>query len=374
MRRSFEIVGANGDEVPLFFYSHLFLNYPETRSLFPVSMMTQRDRLFAALGHIVTNVDDVDVLVPFLQDLGRDHRKFGTLAEHYPAVGASLLATLEHFAGDAWTPELAADWAEAYGVIATVMTEAAAESDEPAWWDARVVSHERRTLDIAVIRLEPRQRLDFSPGQAVAIETELRPRLWRYYAVANAPREDNLIELHVRAQDGGPVSSALVRHLSVGDPVRLGPAQGDLVLDGGSDRDLLLVAGGTGVSALKAILDQVTQDDVARRVDFYVGARTVEELYDLESLQELARAHPWVTLVPVVSDEDGFAGEKGLVSDIVVRDGPWASRDVYVCGSPSMVDETVKELVKAGVPEHRIRAERFAPSRPGPSAEGSLTS
>nr|WP_196791555.1 globin domain-containing protein [Motilibacter deserti] len=374
MRDSFEVVGANGDEVPLFFYSHLFLNYPETRSLFPVSMMTQRDRLFAALGHIVTNVDNVDVLVPFLQDLGRDHRKFGTLAGHYPAVGASLLATLEHFAGDAWTPELAADWAEAYGVIASVMTEAAGQSDDPAWWDARVVSHERRTLDIAVVRLEPRERLDFVPGQAVAVESELRPRLWRYYAVANAPREDNVLELHVQAHDGGPVSSALVRHLAVGDAVRLGPPQGGLVLDTTSDRDLLLVASGTGVAPLKAILEQVTQDDVARRVDFYVEARTAADLYDLESLQALARAHPWVTVVPVVSDEDDYPGEKGRVSDVVVRDGPWGSRDVFVCGAPLMVDETVKELIKAGVPEHRIRAERFAPSRPGPSAEGSLTS
>ena len=183
-----------------------------------------------------------------------------------------------------------------------------------------------------------------------------------------------MLGLHVRAHDGGPVSSALVRHLAVGDAVRLGPPQGGLVLDSGSDRDLLLIAGDTGIAPLKALVEQVIQDEVPRRVQLYVGARTPEGLYDLESLHALAQAHPWVTVVPVVSGDDGYEGEKGLVSDVVVRDGPWGSRDVYVCGSPVMVDETVKELVKAGVPEHRIRAERFAPSRPGPSAEGSLTS
>lgn len=41
----------------------------------------------------------------YLQDLGREHRKFGAIAEHYPYVGASLVATVAHFNGPAWTPE-----------------------------------------------------------------------------------------------------------------------------------------------------------------------------------------------------------------------------------------------------------------------------
>src|SRR3712207_3704952 len=154
MRKSFDKVASAGDEVPLFFYSHLFLSHPETRAMFPVSMMQQRDRLFRALGHIVAKVDDLDVLVPFLQQLGRDHRKFGALSAHYPAVGASLLATLQHFSGEDWTPELAADWAAAYGVVADVMVSAADEAEgQPAYWDAVVVSHERRATDLAVLRV-----------------------------------------------------------------------------------------------------------------------------------------------------------------------------------------------------------------------------
>ena len=88
MRKSFDKVASSGDEVPLFFYSHLFLSHPATRTMFPVSMLQQRDRLFRALGHIVAKVDDLDTLVPSLQQLGRDPRNFGALAAHYPAVGA----------------------------------------------------------------------------------------------------------------------------------------------------------------------------------------------------------------------------------------------------------------------------------------------
>src|SRR5207253_2540534 len=146
---------------------------------------------------------------PILQQLGRDHRKFGTVAEHYPAVGASLLATLEHF-DDGWNAELAGDWTAAYQLVAKVMIEAADEAaDQPAWWDADVVAHERRTFDVAVLKIRPRAEFDYIPGQSISLESNLRPRLWRYYSPATAPRPDGVLELHVKARDGGPVSSAL---------------------------------------------------------------------------------------------------------------------------------------------------------------------
>jgi NAD(P)H-flavin reductase/hemoglobin-like flavoprotein len=375
MRKSFDKVASSGDEVPLFFYSHLFLSHPETRAMFPVSMMHQRDRLFRALGHIVAKVDDLDTLVPFLQQLGRDHRKFGTLADHYPAVGASLLATLEQYAGDDWTPELAADWAAAYGLVAQVMSEAAQEADdEPPFWDAEVVSHERRTLDVAVLRLRTDPPLPYAPGQSVTVQTDLRPRLWRTYSVANAPTGDGVVELHVRARDGGPVSGALVRHVAVGSTVRLGPPLGLMVLDPESDRDLLLVSGGTGMAPLKALVQQVAQLDVPRRVDFFVGARTSRDLYDLPALEQLADQHPWLAVHPVVSEDESYQGERGTVAEAVSERGPWSSRDVYVSGSRAMVRETVEALVESRVPKKRIKVEEFAPSTwavPGTEGEQS---
>jgi NAD(P)H-flavin reductase len=374
MRRSFDQVAVNGDEMPLFFYSHLFLSHPETRRMFPVSMMHQRDRLVAALVHVVSKVDDLDNLAPVLQQLGRDHRKFGALAEHYPAVGESLLATLAHFAGDEWTPELAADWSAAYGLVAQVMVEAAQEaSGEPPWWDAKVIAHERRTIDVAVMRVQPESVVAYEPGQSVSIETELRPRLWRYYSIACAPREDAALDFHVQSRDGGPVSSALVRHVSVGDIVRLGPPVGQLTLDPGSDRDLLMVAGGTGIAPMKALIEQLARQEIPRRVDLFLGTRSVRGLYDLDDLRRLAELHSWLTLRVAVSDDETYDGDQGSIADIVARSGPWGSRDVYVCGSPQMVEATVSRLTETGVPRQRIRIEEFAPSRPGPSVQRKVT-
>ena len=373
MRASFGKAAAAGDEAPLYFYSHLFLSHPDARNLFPVSMAHQRDRLFQALGDVVHYVDDLDTLIPMLEQLGRDHRKFGTVAEHYPAVGASLLATLEHF-DDSWTPQLAEDWTTAYELVAEVMIEAAKEaSAEPAWWNAEVIDHDRRRFDVAVLRVRPEVELPYEAGESISVETELRPRLWRYYSPATAPRPDGVLELHVKARDGGPVSTALVRQVGVGDWVRLGPPVGQLTLDAESDRDLLLVAGGMGLAPLKALVDQVEQHGPPRRIDLFVGARTEDELYDQVDLERLGKEHPWLTVTCAVSDDKESSLEQGDVGDVVMRHGPLRGRDVYVAGPAPMVDDTVSRLVGQGQRRERIRTEVFAQSRPGPDIDGEIT-
>ena len=103
LKDNFDQVAGQGDSVALFFYSDLFVRNPHLRDMFPIGMSGQRDKLLRALGHIVSQVDDLPTLVPFLQQLGRDHRRFGIVAEHYPHVGASLIATLRHFSGPSWT-------------------------------------------------------------------------------------------------------------------------------------------------------------------------------------------------------------------------------------------------------------------------------
>lgn len=369
LKSSFAAVARYGDEVPLFFYSHLFLSHPETRDMFPVAMAGQRDKLVAALGHVIGNVDNLEAAVPFLQQLGRDHRKFGAMAAHYPAVGGSLLATLEHFLGPDWTAELAADWQAAYGIVSQVMVEAADEASatSPAWWEAEVVGHERRSIDIAVIHLRTDKPLDYRPGQSVAVESNLRPRLWRYFSPANAPRPDGVIELHVRIVLGGQVSAAMVQALQLGDVLRLGsPVGRRLTLNQRTGGDLVLIAGGTGLAPLRALVDQIVHERAAgieatwpRRVMLFLGGRVEADLYDLPYLQWLANDQPWLSVVPVLSGDMSYAGPRGMVADVALRYGPWADPQVYVCGSPVMVAGSRERLTAAGVPESVIHVEDF---------------
>ncbi|MBV8933690.1 MAG: flavohemoprotein, partial [Kutzneria sp.] len=188
IRESFAAVEPHADEAAKLFYGMLFSLAPETRDLFPANMEVQRSRLMRALVHVVQAVDKPDDLIPFLRQLGRDHRKFGVIAGHYEAVGTALLATIKKFAGDAWDAQVERAWAEAYTIMARSMQEAAAADEGPAYWNATVLEHKRLTWDLAIVRVQPDYPVPYRPGQYVSVEIPQRERLWRYLSPANAPR------------------------------------------------------------------------------------------------------------------------------------------------------------------------------------------
>ncbi|HET9897492.1 MAG TPA: globin domain-containing protein [Streptosporangiaceae bacterium] len=367
LRENFAHVMMHGDELPLFFYADLFIKHPELREMFPVSMTAQRGHFVEALGKIVSHVDKIDEFTAFLQGLGRDHRKFGAVVEHYDVVGGSLLATLEHFSGPAWTPDLATDWRAAYKLIGSVMIEAALADEKvrPPWWRGTVVAREQRAFDICVLFIRPESPLDYLPGQSVAIETPSRPKLWRYYSMANAPRPDGLLEFHIRLIDGGAVSMALTSSSITDTEVRLGAPIGVLTLDLPlSGRDLLLVAGSTGLAPLKAIVEQIAGLQQQPKVALFFGARTEEGLYDLDSLEKMAAQHPWLTVTPVVSSNPKFAGETGNLPDVVARYGDWSQHEAYIAGPTEMVREAVARLTSSGLAQEQIHIEDFGWSEP----------
>src|SRR6185437_1525383 len=99
----------------------------------------------------------------------------------------------------------------------------------------------------------------------LSVETPQRPRLWRYLSPANAPRDDGMIDFHVRAVDGGWVSRALVAHSRVGDTWRIGPPMGRMHVDPASGREILMVAGGTGMAPIKSLVeDLIKREDPPR--------------------------------------------------------------------------------------------------------------
>jgi hemoglobin-like flavoprotein len=95
VRESWAVVEPHAEKVAEMFYATLFSIAPATREMFPVNMEVQRSRLLRALVHIVQMVDRPDDLMPFLRQLGRDHRKFGVMTHHYEAVGMALLAAVK---------------------------------------------------------------------------------------------------------------------------------------------------------------------------------------------------------------------------------------------------------------------------------------
>ncbi|MQA17200.1 MAG: flavohemoprotein [Pseudonocardiaceae bacterium] len=361
IRESWATVEPQQDELAQFFYGLLFSVAPATRELFPVNMEVQRSRLLRALVHVVHMVDRPDDLEPFLRQLGRDHRKFGVfLTEQYQALGTALLGALRRFAGDAWTPEVDKAWTDAYSMVAKTMQQAAEADQGPAYWTGQVVEHQRITWDLAVVRVKPDQPVPYRPGQYVSVEVPQRPRLWRYLSPANAPRLDGMLEFHVRAVDSGWVSRAIVGHSQIGDTWRMGSPMGRMSVDRRSGREVLMIAGGTGVAPMRAMLEELTRWGDNPNVTLFVGGRGRDDLYDLDALNTMTATNPWLSVVPVLEEAPGVPGaEHGTLADVVTRHGAWAEHDVLVCGSPAMIRATVSRMLVAGTPLDRIKYDPF---------------
>ncbi|HEY0452565.1 globin domain-containing protein [Actinophytocola sp.] len=360
VRDSFTVVAPQAEKVAEFFYATLFSIAPATREMFPVNMQVQRSRLLRALVHVVQMVDRPDDLIPFLRQLGRDHRKFGVIASHYEAVGMALLAAVKQYAKDAWTDEVERAWAEAYTIMARAMLEASSADEGPAWWPGTVVERLRLGRDLAIVRVQPDFAVPYHPGQYVSVETPQRPRMWRYLTPATAPREDGLLEFHVRAVQGGWVSRSIVATAQPGDSWRIGPPMGRIRVDRNAGREVLMVAGGTGLAPMRAIIDHLAQWGENPRVQLFYGGRVRPDLYELENLQLIASSNPWLKVTPVLETESKIAGvERGTLADAVTRHGAWTNHDVLVSGSPQMVRSTVSRMLVAGTSLDRITYDPF---------------
>jgi len=103
------------------FYANLFEADPTLETLFKGDMEAQGVKLMQMIGAAVGKLNDLESLVPILQNLAKRHTTYGVQAAHYDTVGGALLKTLEQGLGPAFTPEVRASWTEVYGVLASVM-------------------------------------------------------------------------------------------------------------------------------------------------------------------------------------------------------------------------------------------------------------
>ena len=124
VQESFAKVRPIADLAAETFYQRLFEIAPSYRSMFKGDMRKQGAMLMSTLGLAVGSLNNLETIIPAVQSLGRRHAGYGVTAEHYQPVAEAFLWTLEHYLGDAFTPELKEAWVMAYTTLATVMIEA----------------------------------------------------------------------------------------------------------------------------------------------------------------------------------------------------------------------------------------------------------
>ncbi|WP_308346470.1 globin domain-containing protein [Streptomyces sp. ISL-66] len=356
LKSSFAVVERRAEHAAKYFYTHLFWHNPGIRELFPASsedMQRQRDRLFAALTHVIAHLEN-ETLLPYLRDLGRDHRKFLASPEHYAAVGASLIAALQEASADAWSPQVEKAWGQAYQVIADAMMAGAASSEDPPWWDAEVQRHLLYGQDIAVLRLRPHAPFPYLPGQYTSVSSERVPTTWRTYSIGNAPRADGTIDLHVSRIEHGRMSTALVRDARPGDVLRLGAAGGQLTFRRG-DRPVSFIAAGTGWAPIRAMLEELAGRPPDQDVRLFVVARDAAHLYDRPLIDECAAAFDWLSvtyLTPAPGRHRNQATDR--LATALSNRGLWPDQDVYLSGPPRFIEETSYLVEELGARPGRI--------------------
>lgn len=222
----------------------------------------------------------------------------------------------------------------------------------------RIQSLERLSRDVlrVQLRLPPTGTLNHLPGQYIdVIGAE---GLRRSYSIANATREDKLIELHVREVPHGAMSRYWFQQAKVNDLLRLRGPLGTFFLRGQAGKDLVLLATGTGIAPAKAILEGLASTPLheqPRSITLYWGGRHPEDLY------WQAPSQSGVRFVPVLSRAGPqWAGARGYVQDVMLE----ASSDldstlVYACGSDAMIHSAQARLQSLGLPARHFRSDAF---------------
>jgi NAD(P)H-flavin reductase/hemoglobin-like flavoprotein len=360
-----DVLGRDADRFTADFYLRLFAMNPELRELFPANMAHQREALFSVIDYVLETVPDTTghpLLLEFLGQLGRDHRKFGVTEEHYQQFYTALIREIAATMGPQWDDEYGNVVSQALMLTTGVMRGAAHSAKGPATWQATVAEKYRLSRDLAVVRLLSDQPLTFSAGQYLEVQIPQWPRVWRHFSPAIPANPAGELEFHVRAVPGGSVSNSVVTETQVGDVWTFAQSHGTLHIS--PDRDVLMIAGGTGLAPLRAMIVELSHRVDAPNVHLFYGARYPADLYDLSRLWQIASTNPWLTVTTVVEDETDpwwstpsehdrditLERLQGQLADAVLEyNQDWSDRQVLLAGSPEMLTTTRRRLLIAGI-------------------------
>jgi Na+-transporting NADH:ubiquinone oxidoreductase subunit F len=213
----------------------------------------------------------------------------------------------------------------------------------------------------------PEESLTFKPGQYIQLEIpkyklSSTPE-FRAFSMASIPEEHQKIELYVGLVEKGIVSTYIHDYLKEGDElVMRGPFGNFYYLE--SDRDILMIATGTGLAPIMSILRYMQKEKIQRKTTLFFGTRIEEDLYCVEELKNLEKELSDFTYVPTLSrvpDSSPWEGERGRVTGLIEKNvAQGANLDVYICGNAEMVESCLKALKNKEIPEKFFYFDKFS--------------
>lgn len=224
---------------------------------------------------------------------------------------------------------------------------------------ARVTEIGRASHDVTIVRLEPDSLPVWLPGQYLSLKAN---GLQRDFSIASLPGRDAYFELHIRHVPDGRFTTWIASDLKVGDTISWEGPLGTFFHRINSRRPVLAIAGGTGFSPAKAVIESALRMGLSRPIRLFWGVRAKRDLYANDLARHWA-SNSDVEFVPVLSDplpDDNWSGETGFVHEAVARHEKSLSLyDVYIAGPPPMVDAALTMGKSKGARADRVFTDSF---------------
>lgn len=229
---------------------------------------------------------------------------------------------------------------------------------------ARIDELEYLTADVVrvVFRTPPTSILQFLAGQYISVIGPNGVR--RSYSIANSPRADHKIVLYIKKIEQGVLSQYWFEKARVNDLVRLEGPMGTFFLRDQLPKILILLATGTGLAPIQALLEELQtlaeQGQKLPMVAVYWGNRYEHDLYCELQFQGI----PNISINYVLSRPQGdWKGRSGYVQQAVVQDfSDFSEVAVYACGSAVMIRESKALFCELGLPQNKFYSDSFVQS------------
>ncbi len=238
------------------------------------------------------------------------------------------------------------------------------------WQAGEVVATQEETVRAKSITLAVPMWTGHRPGQHVDIRLTAEDgyQAQRSYSIASAPEEQQRLTLTIERIDDGEVSPYLVDELQVGDKLELrGPIGGYFVWEASMGGPLLLVAGGSGIVPLMAMIRHRIAAGSKVPTRLLYSSRSVEDVIyyaELERLQQLdATCEVIYTLTR--TQPPGWMGYSRRVDNDMLREVAWPPEhhpQTFICGPTQFVETAAAGLLSLGYEPKLIKTERFGPT------------
>lgn len=376
------VLRDNGVALTSHFYQRMLTHNPELKNIFN-QVHQQQGRQQRALANAVLayaeNIDDPSVLNHVVQRIAHKHTSLGIRAEQYSIVGKHLLASIEEVLGDAASQELLDAWTAAYQQLADLFIQVEAQlyqtsiSDNYGWTGWRpfkIAKKVKESDEITSFYLTPCDQGTlpaYRPGQYISIrlfinETGLyQPR---QYSLSQTPNHEHL-RISVKKEPAldnhpkGVVSNRLHNEYTEGAIIDVSAPYGEFFWDNTSQRPVVLLSGGVGITPMIAISDAINASESQQQVHFIHRARS-EHVHAFKA---------WTDNLPTPQFSVRYFYDDGAAPQNHAEPGPFTletvlpsdyhNADFYVCGPTGFMQRYLTELRQLGIDEARIHSEAF---------------